>query len=134
VPAHHRLARPRPGIAKKPVTDVVLDREIEGADAARARDPPRGRRLLDGPWPEVPRRELVVPAVPRKDVARLPGLERERERLTITLAMLHRRDAIAEVDIHRTAERQAGHQPPAPDAVEHAVFFGDSNRPVVGAT
>src|SRR5215831_13558626 len=46
--------------------------------------------------------------------------------------MLHRGDAIAEVHVHRAAERQSGDQPAAADAVEHGVFFGHADRRVRG--
>src|SRR2546422_5430806 len=89
-------------------------------------------RLRDGSRPEIPVREVEVPPIPREDLPGLPGLERQRERLAVPLAMLHRRDAVAQADVHRAAQRQAGHESPAADAVEHGVLFGDTERRIGG--
>src|SRR5439155_16886625 len=115
-------------VAEEAVTDVVYHGAVEGADAARARNPYRRMRLLDRPRPEIHVRELEVPPIPRKDLPRLPRLERQRELLAVPLTVLHRRDAVAQVDVHRAAQRQAGHESPAADAVEHGLLFGDTER------
>src|SRR2546426_4174641 len=61
VAVHHRLRRSSARVAEEAVTDVVFHGEVERADAARARDPYRRMRLLDGSRPEIHVRELEVP-------------------------------------------------------------------------
>src|SRR2546423_8579923 len=97
VAVHHRLRRSSARVAEEAVTDVVFHGEVERADAARARDPYRRMRPLDGARPEIHVRELEVPPVPREELPGPPGLERPRERLAVPLAMLHPRDAGAHV-------------------------------------
>src|SRR5262245_63655237 len=89
-------------------------------------------RLLDGARPEVHVGELRVLPVPREDLARLPGLEDEGEGLAVALAMLHGRDAVAEVHVHGAAQRQAGDEPAAADAVQHGVLLGHADGRVLG--
>ena len=85
-------------------------------------------RLLHRPRPEVDLAELEVLPVPREDLLRLPRLQHELERLAIPLAVLHRGDAVGEVDVHRAAQRQPRDEPAAADAVEHAVLLGHPDR------
>ena len=55
----------------------------------------------------------------------------EGEGLAIALAMLHGRDAVAEVHVHGTAQRQPGDEAPAADAVEHGVLLGHADGRVL---
>ena len=84
-------------------------------------------RLLDGPGPQVHRCRAGSTS---RSTRRSPSPARpshQIERLAISLAVLHRRDAVGEVHVHRTAERQPGHEPPPADAVEHPVLLGDAD-------
>src|SRR5204862_7441190 len=98
------------------IADLVDDGEVERADAARAGHPHRRVRLLDRPRPEVDVGQLIVPTVPREELARLPGLAREREGLAVALAVLHPRGTVGQVHVHRAAERQTRDEPAAADA------------------
>src|SRR5229473_1263700 len=77
----HRLTWPswkyfRSG--EKAVADVVLGREVEGADAARAGHPDRRVRLLDGPRPQVDLAELEVLPIWRESSSRRCARSRSR--------------------------------------------------------
>ena len=74
VSLHHRSGRAGARVAEEAVADVVLDGEIEGADAPRARHPHGRMGLLDGARPQIHVGQLVVAAVPREDLAGLPRL------------------------------------------------------------
>ena len=128
VAVHHGGGGTGARVGEEAVADIVLGGEVEGADAARAGHPDRRVRLLHRPWPEVDLAELEVLPVPREDFLRLPRLQHELEGLAIPLAVLHRGDAVGEVDVHRAAERQPRDEPPTADAVEHAVLLGYPDR------
>src|SRR3984893_3560011 len=105
---------------------VPVDHELDRGRAARARDPDRGVRLLDRPWPEIDHGQLIMPAVPGENFLGLPRLEHQRERFTVALALLERHDTIRDGGIGRQSGREARNEPPAADAVEHGVFLGDA--------
>ena len=48
-------------------------------------------------------------------------------RLVVAFALLDRRDAVAEVGVHRAAQRHSGDEAAAAYAVEHRVLFGDAD-------
>ena len=107
---------------------VLADDEFRRTGNAGARNPDRRMRLLDRPRPEIDHAELIMLAVPGKDLARRPGLDDERQGLAIALALLDRDDAVGDGGVGRQPGGKAGDQPPAADAVEHRVFFGDAGR------
>src|SRR5206468_5177982 len=108
-------------VAEKAVAVVVLDSEVPGAKAPAAGHPDRRMRLLHGPRPEVDHGQLSVLAVPGEDLAGLPGFEDQVVGLVVALTLLDRRYAVAEVGVHRAAERHSCDETAAADAVEHRV-------------
>ena len=112
--------------------DVVhLGAPLPGLDRAAAGDPYRRMRALDRARPDVDVALLVIAAVERERVRMLPGLHHQVVRLVIALAELARVLAVGEAVVHRRADREAGDQPAAGDAVDHREFFGDAGRRVV---
>src|SRR6516162_5114152 len=69
---------------------VAVDDELDRRRTAGARDPDRRVGLLDRARPEIDHRQLVMFAVPRKDLARLPRFQYQLQRLAIALALLDR--------------------------------------------
>ena len=88
-------------------------------------------RLLDRPRPDVDVAQLVVAAVESERLARRPGLDDQVMRLGVFLPGQGRDLAVAEVGVHRGADREAGHQPAAADAVEHGELLGHAHRRAV---
>src|SRR5437773_8330216 len=101
---------------------------MERAGAAGTGNPNGRGRLLDRPRPDVDERQLKVLPVPRKDLAGSPGLDDKVMRLTVSLALLDGRDPVADVDVHRSAQRHPRDDPAAADRIEHRIFLGDTNR------
>ena len=99
--------------------------------SSRRRDPHRRMRTLDRARPDVDVALLVVAAVERESVRMLPGLHHQVVRLVVALAELRRVLAVGEAVVHRRADREAGDQPAAGDAVDHRELFGDAGRRVV---
>ena len=52
-------------------------------------------------------------------------------RLVVAVAQQRRVLAVGVAGVHRRADREAGDQPPAGDAVDHGELFGDARRRVV---
>ena len=88
-------------------------------------------RLLERLRPQVDVAQLGVLAVEREDVLGLPRLENQIVSLVVLLANRRGNFAVAEVGIHRGADREAGDQAPARNHVEHREFLGDANRRIV---
>ena len=62
-----------------------------------------------------------------------PRLDDEVVGLVVAVALLDRRDPVDHVGVHRAAERHAGDQPAAADAVDHGVLLGDPDRRVASS-
>ena len=107
---------------------VVLGGKIPGRKTAAAGNPDRRMRLLNRPRPYIHHRQFEVLAVPRENLGRLPRLHNEVVRLVVALALLDRRDSVAQVHVLRRPQRHPGHQAAAADAIDHRVLFGDSYR------
>src|SRR6516164_3770967 len=104
--------------------DVVHRRApLPGLDRTTAGDPDRRVRLLYRPWPDVDVALLVEAAVEGEGVGLGPRPQYQVVRLVITVAQHARVLAIGEAGVHRRADREAGDQPPARDAVDHREFF-----------
>ena len=88
-------------------------------------------RALHRARPDVDVALLVVAAVERERVRVLPGLHHQVVRLVVALAQLRRVLAVGEAVVHRRADRKAGDQPTAGDAVDHRELLGDAGRRVV---
>ena len=88
-------------------------------------------RLLDRARPDVDVAQLGVAAVPGERFARRPCLDDQVVRFLILLARQRRDLAVAEIGVHRGADRKARDQPSARDAVEHREFFGDAHRRII---
>ena len=112
--------------------DVVhLGAPLPRLDRAAARNPHRRMRLLDRPRPDVDVALLVEAAVEGEGLLLGPRLHDEVVRLEIALAQHRRVLAVGVAGVHRRADREAGDQPPARDAVDHREFFGHPRRRVV---
>ena len=85
-------------------------------------------RVLHRPRPQIHLRQLIVFSVPGEEFLRGPRLEHEIDRLAPALALIHRRDAVADIGVATEPERHAGDQAAAADAIEHRIFFGDADR------
>ncbi len=107
---------------------VLADDEFRRAGNAGAGNPDRRMRLLDRPRPEIDHAELIVLAVPGKDLARRPGLDDQRQSLAVAFALLDRDDAVRDRGVGRQPGGKSGDEASAADAVEHRVFFGDAGR------
>ena len=125
------LAGEVPAEGEVRVVVVVVEAEVPRLDRAAARDVDRRVRLLDRLRPAVDVAQLVVLAV---EGERLVGRPRPHDQV-VGLGVLvagQRRDlAVAEVGVHRRADREAGDEPAAADAVEHGELLGDADRRVV---
>src|SRR4029077_14692007 len=84
---------------------VAVDDEIDRGCAAGTGNPDRRMRLLDRPRPQVHHRQLVVLAVPGKDLLGAPGFLHQRQRLAVTLALLDWYDAVGDRRIGRQTAR-----------------------------
>ena len=93
-------------------------------------DPHRRMGRLDGTGPEVDHPELLVLAVPGEHLLRRPRLDDEVVGLVVALPLLDRRDPVDHVGVHRAAERHAGDEAAAADAVDHGVLLGHPDRRV----
>ena len=124
----HRFGVLGAEIAQVAEAIIVVDDIFCSGGEPGAGNPDRRMRLLDRPRPEIHHPELIVLAVPGKDLPRRPRLDDERQRLAVTLALLDRHDAVGDHRVRRQAGRKAGDEPAAADAVEHGVFLGDARR------
>ena len=87
---------------------------------------------LDRTGPQVDHRQLKELAVPGENFAALPGLEDQVVRFIVALALLNGADSVAQVDVHRRAQRHSRDQPSAADAIQHRVFFGHPDGRIGG--
>ena len=130
-PGHRRL----PGfvaVIDEIAVDVVhLGAPLPGLDRPAAGDPDRRMRALDRARPDVDVALLVEAAVEGEGVLLGPGLDDQVVRLVIALAQHRRVLAIGVAGVHRRADREAGDQPAARDAVDHREFFGHARRRIV---
>ncbi len=131
VAVHQRLAAQVAGEREVGVVVVVLGAEVPGLDRAAAGDVDRRVRLLDRLGPAVHVAELVVLAVEGEGLVLRPGPHDEVVGLEVLVAGERRDLAVAEVGVHRRADREAGHQAPAGDHVEHRELLGHADRRVV---
>src|SRR5262249_24789667 len=112
--------------------DVIhLRAPLPGLDRAAAGDPYRRVRLLHRARPDVDVALLVVAAVEGDGAALGPGAHDEVVRLEIALAQHRRVLAIGKAGVHRGADREAGDQPAAGDAIDHREFFRDPRWRIV---
>ncbi len=129
-PVHDLLAELAPEVAQVAVAVVVLGGEVPRREAAEPRHPHRRVGLLDRPGPEVHHAELLVLAVPGEHLRFGPRLDDQVVGLVVALPLLDGRDPVDHVGVHRAAERHAGDQPAAADAVDHGVLLGHPDRRV----
>ena len=125
---HHALAEIVPPVRQEAVAVIVLGGKIPGRETAAARNPHGRMRLLNRPRPDIDHRQFEVLAVPRENLRRRPRLDNQVVRLVVALALLDRRNSVAQVHVLRGPERHAGNHPPAADTIDHRILFGDSNR------
>ena len=131
VAVHQRLG---PEIAEEGqvrIVVVVVETEIPRLDGPAARDVDRRVRLLDRLRPAIHPPELVVLAVEGERLLRLPRAHDQLVRLAVLVAREGRDLAVAEVGVHRRADREAGDEPPAGQDVQHRELLGDADRRVV---
>ena len=88
-------------------------------------------RFLHRLRPQVHVAQLGVAAVEREGLFLGPGADDQFMRLVVFLPRQGRDGAVAEIGIHRRADRESGHQPPAGNAVEHGEFLGHADRRIV---
>ena len=84
-------------------------------------------RILHRPRPQIHFRQLSIFPVPGEEFLRRPGFQHEIDALPPALALLHRRYAVADLDVVAEAGRHAGNQAPAADAIEHRIFLGEAD-------
>ncbi len=87
--------------------------------------------LLQRPGPDIDVAQLGVLAVEAEHLRPRPGLHDEVVRLVVLLAQRGRRLPVAEVGVHTGAHREAGHQPPAAEAVQHGELLRHADGRVV---
>src|SRR5208282_3596593 len=100
---------------KEAVLIFVIGAEVVGLEGAAARNPDGRTRLLERSWPQVDVAQLGVLAVEREDILRGPRLDDQVVGLVVLLADRGRDLAVAEVGIHRGADRKSRDQAPARD-------------------
>ena len=88
-------------------------------------------RLLDRPRPDVDVALLVEAAVEGERLLLGPGAQHEVVGLVVAVAQLARVGAVGIGRVHRRADREAGDQAPARDAVDHGELFGHPRRRIV---
>ena len=110
---------------------VHLGRPAPRLDRAGAGDPDRGMRLLDRPRPDVDVALLVEAAVEGERLFLGPGAQHEVVGLVVAVAQLARVGAVGISRVHRRADREAGDEPAARDAVDHGELFGYPRRRIV---
>ena len=88
-------------------------------------------RALHRARPDVDIALLIVAAVEREGVLLLPGLHHQVVRFVVAVAQLAGVLAVGEAVVHRRADRKAGDQPAAGDAVDHGELFCDAGRRIV---
>ncbi len=131
VPVEELLAGEVPAEAEVRVVVVVVEAEVPRLDRAAARDVDRRVRLLDRPRPDVHVAQLRVLAVERERLGLGPRLHDQLVRLAVLVTRERGDLAVAEVRVHRRADREARDEPTAADAVEHRELLRDTDRWVV---
>ena len=102
-----------------------LEKNWKRFSRASARDDDWRMGALDRARPDVHITLLVETAVERECVRLGPGAHDQVMRLVIALAQLRRVLAVGVTGVHRRADREAGNQPAAGDAIDHREFFRD---------
>src|SRR5208283_3203435 len=100
---HHPLAEIVSPVREEAVAVIVPGGKIPGRETAAARNPHRRMRLLNWTRPDVDHRQFEVLSVPCENLRRLPRFQNEVVRLVVTLALLDRRDSVAQVHVLRRA-------------------------------
>ncbi len=113
------------------VVVVEVGAEVPGLDRAAAGNVDRRVRLLDGLRPAVHVAELRVLAVEGEGLVLLPRPHDELVRLVVLVAGERRDLPVAEVRVHRRADREAGDEPPAGDHVQHGELLRHADGRVV---
>ena len=113
------------------VVVVVVEAEVPRLDRSAAGDVDRRVRLLDRLRPAVDVAQLVVLAVEGERLVRRPRPHDQVVGLVVLVAGQGRDLAVAEVGVHRRADREPGDESTAADAVEHGELLGDADRRVV---
>jgi len=131
--AVHRRQPGLVAVVRQVAVDVIhLGAPAPGLDRAAARDPDRWMRIiLDRPRPDVDVALLVEAAGEGEGVLLGPRALHQVMRLVVPLAQQAWVLAVGVAGVHRRADREAGDQPAARDAVDHREFLGHPRRRIV---
>ena len=130
--AVHGLARRLVAVIGQVAIDVVhAGAPLPRLDRAAAGDPHRRVRLLHRARPYVDVALAVEAPVEREGVGLGPRPHHQVVGLVIAFAEQRRVLSVGVAGIHGRADREAGDQAAAGDAVDHREFFGDPRRRVV---
>ena len=102
-----------------------------GLHRTAAGHPDGGMRMLHRARPDVHVALLIESAVEGEYFGRGPGADDQVVRLVIAFAKLAGIGAVSVAGVHRGADREAGNESPAGDAVDHGEFFGHAGRRII---